>query len=86
VKCTTRGKLQRKLIFECYMLVIRILKEAANQQTGNTCFENVAQFLYLGTTITNQNLIQEEIKRSNARVMVATIPSRTFYLLVCLRT
>jgi hypothetical protein len=29
----------------------------------NRCFENVAQFRYLGTTITNQNLIQEEIKR-----------------------
>jgi hypothetical protein len=29
---------------------------------GNRCFENVAQFGYLGTTITNQNLIQEEIK------------------------
>jgi hypothetical protein len=29
---------------------------------GNRCFENVAQFTYLGTTITNQNLIQEEIK------------------------
>jgi hypothetical protein len=30
---------------------------------GNRCFENVAQFRYLGTMITNQNLIQEEIKR-----------------------
>jgi hypothetical protein len=29
---------------------------------GNRCFENVAQFRYLGTTITNQNLIQKEIK------------------------
>jgi hypothetical protein len=29
---------------------------------GNRCFENVEQFRYLGTTITNQNLIQEEIK------------------------
>jgi hypothetical protein len=29
---------------------------------GNRC-ENVAQFIYLGTTITNPNLIQEEIKR-----------------------
>jgi hypothetical protein len=29
----------------------------------NRCFENVVQFRYLGTTITNQNLIQEEIKR-----------------------
>jgi hypothetical protein len=27
------------------------------------CFENLAEFRYLGTTITNQNLIQEEIKR-----------------------
>jgi ribosomal protein S2 len=31
---------------------------------GNICFENMAQLRYLGTTITNQNLIQKEIKRS----------------------
>jgi hypothetical protein len=30
---------------------------------GKRCFENVAQLRYFGTTITNQNLIQEEIKR-----------------------
>jgi hypothetical protein len=30
---------------------------------ANRCFENVTQFRYLGTTVTNQNLIQEEIKR-----------------------
>jgi hypothetical protein len=30
---------------------------------GNRCFGNVEQFRYLGTTITNQNLIQEEIKK-----------------------
>jgi hypothetical protein len=30
---------------------------------GNRCFENVAQFTYLETAVTNQNPIQEEIKR-----------------------
>jgi ribosomal protein S2 len=30
---------------------------------ANRYFENVVEFRYLGTTITNQNLIQEEIKR-----------------------
>jgi hypothetical protein len=34
-----------------------------NIKTVNRSFENVSQFRYLGTTVTNQNLIQEEIKR-----------------------
>jgi hypothetical protein len=34
-----------------------------NIKTGDRSFENVAQFKYLSTTVTNQNLIQEEIKR-----------------------
>jgi hypothetical protein len=34
-----------------------------NMKTGNRAFENVSQFKYLGMAVTNQNFIQEEIKR-----------------------
>jgi hypothetical protein len=30
---------------------------------ANRAFENVSQFKYLSMTVTNQNLIQEEIKK-----------------------
>jgi hypothetical protein len=37
--------------------------EVIIRKIGNRSFENVSQFKYLGMTATNQNLIQEEIKR-----------------------
>ena len=33
-----------------------------NVRTGNSSIERVEEFKYLGTTLTNQNSIQEEIK------------------------
>jgi hypothetical protein len=32
-----------------------------NVKIANRCFENVAQFRYFGTSVENQNLIQEKI-------------------------
>jgi hypothetical protein len=48
-----------------YMLLSRHQNAGQNHniKIANRYFENVEQFRYLGTTITNQNLIQEEIKR-----------------------
>jgi hypothetical protein len=34
-----------------------------DRKIANRSIENVSQFKYLETTVTNQNLIQEEIKR-----------------------
>jgi hypothetical protein len=48
-----------------YMLVSRDQNAGQTREIkiGNRSFENVSQFRYLGTTVTNQNLIQEDIKR-----------------------
>jgi hypothetical protein len=48
-----------------YMLLSHHQNAGQNHdiKIGNRCFENVEQFRHLGTTITNRNLIQEEIKR-----------------------
>jgi hypothetical protein len=47
-----------------YMLLSHHQNAGQNPEikTANRTFENVAQFKYLGTTVTDQNLIQEEIK------------------------
>jgi hypothetical protein len=46
------------------MLVSRDQNAGQNREIkiGNRSFENVSKFKYLGTTVINQNLIQEEIK------------------------
>jgi hypothetical protein len=48
-----------------YMLMSQDQNAGQNREIkiGNRSFENVSQFKYLGTTVTYQNLIQEEIKR-----------------------
>jgi hypothetical protein len=40
-----------------------LLSRQQNITIANRPFENVSQLIYLGTTVANQNLIQEEIKR-----------------------
>jgi hypothetical protein len=47
-----------------YMLLSRHQNVGRNRdiKIANRSFENVSQFKYLGTTIRNKNLIQEEIK------------------------
>jgi hypothetical protein len=48
-----------------YMLLSRHHNAGQNRDLKicDRSFENVAQFKYLATTMTNQNFIQEEIKR-----------------------
>jgi hypothetical protein len=48
-----------------YILLTRYQHAGRNNDitTGNTCLENVTQFKYLGTTVTNQNSVQKKIKK-----------------------
>jgi hypothetical protein len=50
-----------------YMLLPRHQNVGRNQdiKIANMSFENLSQFKYLRTTVTNQHVIQEEIKRRN---------------------
>jgi ribosomal protein S2 len=68
-----------------YILLSRHQNAGQNHDVkiADTCFENVAQFRYLGTTITNQNLIQEEIKSRLNSGNACCHSVQKFCLLVC---
>jgi hypothetical protein len=70
-----------------YMLLCCYQNEGQNQdiKIASISFENVSQFKYLGTTVTNQNLIQEEIKRRLRSGNACYLLVQNFCLLVCCR-
>ena len=45
------------------MSAVSQIRQIHNTQTDNVSFERAEEFRYLGTALTNQNAIQEEIKR-----------------------
>jgi hypothetical protein len=69
-----------------YMLLSRQqnVGQSRDIKIANRSFGNVSQFKYLGTTVTNQNLIEDEIKRRlNSGDACYRSRSRTFCLLCC---
>ena len=59
------------------------MQEEVTVQTDNSSFGRVEEFKYLGTTLKNQNSIQEEIKADQSPGMFAIIRCRIFCLPVC---
>jgi len=47
-------------------------------KTDNSSFERVEEFKYWGTTITNQNSIQEEIKQTEVRECLLSFGAESF--------
>jgi hypothetical protein len=71
------------LVFDLkYVIMSRHPNSGQNQniRTADESFENVAKFKYLGTTLTNQNDIRDEIRVDKIRGMLAIIQSKIFCL------
>jgi hypothetical protein len=66
-----------------YMLLSCHQNAGQNHNIKIGSFENVGKFKYLGTTVANQNLIQEEMKRRLNSGDAPTIQPRNFSLFVC---
>jgi hypothetical protein len=54
-----------------------------NMNTDNTSFESVEHIKYFGTTVTDKNSIQEEIKSRLNSGMLAVVQCSTLCLPVC---
>ena len=57
--------------------------QSRNIKADNSSFERVEEFKYLGTTLTNQYSVQEEIKSRLNMGRLAIIRCRIFRLPVC---
>jgi hypothetical protein len=62
------------------MIMSRYPNSGQNQniRTANESFENVAKFKYLGTTLTNQKDIHDEIKSSKIRECLLLFSPKSF--------
>jgi hypothetical protein len=61
-------------------------KKNRNINIAKKSYENVANFMYLGTTVTNQNSINEKITCRLKSVVFAAIQFGTCLLVCCLKT
>jgi hypothetical protein len=65
IHASNEDGLETKIVKTKYILLSRHENAGQSQdiKIANRSFENAAQFIYSGTTVGNQNLILEEIKR-----------------------
>jgi hypothetical protein len=81
----------KDVCLQIHAVISKHMLRSRRQNTGqnrdikiaNRCFENVAQFRYLEMRVTNQNFIQEKIKRSLNSRNTCYHSVQNFYPLVC---